>query len=477
MKKYFLFAFLALLFLAANDWAYLCVAAEDTAVLARVNGEVITEDALQDRLKAVHSQKSGMPSEGGAGSIEISQVVAAMIDERLMIQEARRVELDKNRDFGRRVESFVATQSILRLRKEEVLDRISVSEEGILEYFKEQYGNDGKVDQERFLRAKGRIERKLKKKQEKELSDGFVSQLKEKADIWIDREVVEQFDLENDYAGTKTAIGLVNSEPVLLNDFSHDVKQAVKKQPKRSRALGGKGKRGEKLDALKKDILERLVTYKLIEQEAVGRNYMQTPYFVAMVEKRKEALLVDAFKAKLVYPLAIPKEKELTQYYDEHIDEFKEEYEVWIREMRFQDRTEAEKILRELGQGASFEFLETQVSEALVARREKVWLRVDRFPPTVRKAVGGLKIGEFSDVIAHGRKFKIIKLKGKRGGKPIEFSKIVERVRRVVVRKRFQEVLSEYMARLRKASKIKIHEKALKKIEERYWKALPEEIQ
>jgi parvulin-like peptidyl-prolyl isomerase len=224
----------------------------------------------------------------------------------------------------------------------------------------------------------------------------------------------------------------------------------------------------ERRKALKAKTLDRLITYKLIEQEALRRDYTNGSDFVDMVEKRRQTLLVNEFKGKLVYPLAIPTEEELRRYYNEHKDEFKKGYEVWFRHMRFQDRIEAEKILEELKQGADFEFLAAQTLEGARAKRGDVWVRIEVLSPAVRKALGQLKVGEFSDIIADGRQFKIVKLKGRRGGEPIEFCKVVERLKRVVGREKFEKVLSEYLSRLRNTSKIKLYKKAIQEIEEQY---------
>jgi foldase protein PrsA len=163
----------------------------------------------------------------------------------------------------------------------------------------------------------------------------------------------------------------------------------------------------------------------------------------------------------------------LTQYYEEHKENFKEGYEVWIGEMTFEAREEAEKILKELRQGAGFEFLAAQASARQMPKRGDVWVLVDRFSRPVREALKRLKVGEISDVIADGRRFKILKLKGKRGGEPIGFSEVVEDLKRIVGEKKFEERLSDYLARLRESARIKINHSAVKQVGQRYWKDSP----
>ncbi|MHC4474135.1 MAG: peptidylprolyl isomerase [Planctomycetota bacterium] len=477
MRKVFSFVFFIFVLLPQANLQCLHAASEKNTLLAEVNGETIEESSLQQKIKTIHKNVPGVRPEGGAGSLDISDIVEDMIDERLMIQEARRAELDRSGDFEKKMASFVARQSILRLREEVVFDKIRIGEEEILDYFKRHHEKESQAHEGVPERLRKRIEKKLRKAKEKELSDSFVAQLRNKSNIWIDEELVDLLDSERNYTGEKSVIGRINGEAILLSDYLQDIRQAVQRQAKMLRRLNDKSEIEKRRKALKAKTLDRLITYKLIEQEALRRDYTQGSDFVDMVEKRKESLLVNEFKAKLVYPLAIPTEEELRAYYNEHIDEFKKGYEVWFRHMRFQDRIEAEKILEELKQGADFEFLAAQTSEGARAKRGNVWVRIEVLSPTVRKALGQLKVGGFTDIIADGRQFKIVKLKGRRGGEPIEFSKVVERLKRVVGREKFEKVLSEYLSRVRNTSKIKLYKKAIEEVEEKYWNNLPKETE
>ena len=158
----------------------------------------------------------------------------------------------------------------------------------------------------------------------------------------------------------------------------------------------------------------------------------------------------------------------MTQYYREHINDYKKGYEVWFKEMIFQTDKDAEKALKELKQGASFEFLAARVSEKWKPRQGAVWVNADSFSPAIKNELNRLKPGEISEVIADDRQYKIIKLKGKRGGEPIEFSKVINTIKKITWQNNFDKALSRYLTKLRKVSAIKINKKALKKIEEQY---------
>ena len=474
MKKLFVFV-LFVFCMAGVVYMVMPCAAMDTAVLAEVNGEAINKDALQKRIKAIHRNKPQMRPEGGAGGIKILDIVEEMIDERLIIQDAYRVELDRSADFTKKIESFMTTQSIIRLRKEVVLDKINISDQDILDYFKEHYEKDGPTPEGMFEKVVTQIKKKLRKEKEKVLSDNFISEIRKQADIWIDSDLINLLDAEKNYTGKKSVVATISGDIIPLNDFLHDMKQAAQKRARMYLMIENKQQLEEMQNDLKEEILDSLITYKLIEQEALKRNYAKDPLFMNIVKKRKDQLLINEFKAKTIYPLTIPTKNELTQYYEDHIDDFKKGYEVWYKEMIFLASEDAEKALKELKQGASFEFLAAQVSEKWIPRQRTVWVNADSFSPAIRKELNRLEAGKITEVIADNKQYKIIKLKGKRGGEPIEFSGVVDRLKKIVGQKNFDKMLSKYLTELRDVSKIKINKKALKLIQKKYRQKLSEE--
>ena len=473
MKKLFIFALFVFFMVGVANTVVPCCAAMDAAVLAEVNGEIIAEGALQEKLKDIHKNKPQMRAEDGVGDIKILHLVEEIIDNRLMIQEAYRVELDESADFTKKIESYVTVQSILSLRKDEVLDKINISDQDIIDYFKEHYEKDGPTPEGMFEKVEKRIRKNLRKEKEKELSDNFVAGLRKKADIWIDSELFDLLDPEKNYTGKKSVVARVNGETIPLDDFLHDLKQTVQRQARMFRQLKDEAQIQKMRKDIKQNVMDSLITYKLIEQEALKRKYVNDHVFMDIIEKRKERLLIGEFRAKIIYPLSVPTKNELTQYYEKHIDNFKKGYEVRFSEMIFQQQEDAENAHKELKQGANFEFLAPLVSEKWMPRQGGVWVNVDRLSPAIKKEFDRMNIGQTSDVIADGGEYRIIKLKDKRGGEPIEFFKLVDTLKKIVGKKNFDKMLSEYLAKLRDISKIRINKKALKLIEKKYWKKPP----
>ena len=165
-RSFFLASFIFFLLPQANLQCLHAASAKNT-VLAEVNGETIDQNTLHEKINSIHRYKAGIRPEGGAGSLDISDIVEGMIDERLMIQEARRAELDRSGDFEKKMASFVARQSVLRLRKEVVFDKIRIGEEEVLDYFKRHHEKERKDHEGVPEQLRKRIEQKLRKEKEK----------------------------------------------------------------------------------------------------------------------------------------------------------------------------------------------------------------------------------------------------------------------------------------------------------------------
>jgi parvulin-like peptidyl-prolyl isomerase len=224
----------------------------------------------------------------------------------------------------------------------------------------------------------------------------------------------------------------------------------------------------EKWKAFNQQILDSLITYELVEQEALQRNYMNDPLFKQDVEAYKDNLLINLFKQEMILPRAIPSEEELQEYYDTHKDEFKKDDEVWFSEMTFANSDAAKAALKELQEGADFEFLASQDALSKIRPGIHVWTPLGHLSAEMREGIKDLDVGGLSDVIKDSRKYKIIKLKGRREREPEAFARIIDQVRQVLVKRKFNQWLQEYLEALRNVSSIYVHKKLLNKLTERY---------
>lgn len=373
------------------------------------NYRINTSD-LHEKISGIHRQKS--MAKNKAGAINIEKIVNNMIDERLFIQEARKVKLNEDLFFKEKVKNYIIKHSVIKLRREEVTDKIS------------------------------------SKEQEADRANKYVAELKSKAKVWIDAKLIDSpLDLLSKDHDANIIIAKVDKKPILLKDFLNEANRRKTK--------------------INEKILDSLITYELVEQEALKRNYIKEPSFNQKVNNYEENLLLNLFKQKIIFPRAIPTERELKEYYEINKDDFKKDDKFWFSEMTFSNLREATDVLKELEQGADFEFMVRKLSIA-TRTGANVWVPSKRFSLNMKNALNELKIGKISKVIQDKRTYKIIKLKGKRQGKHEDFFRVKDKIKRIVGKINFDKWTKKYLKQLRDAAHIHINKKLLDELMEKY---------
>ncbi len=108
----------------------------DTAhIAAYVDNDPITIGDIEYSLQVAH-RREDMSSATG---INISDYLNTLIDERLLVHEAGRMNLDRHPELIQKVDAYVLRESVVRLYSEEILSKVTVSEEDITDYFKKEY--------------------------------------------------------------------------------------------------------------------------------------------------------------------------------------------------------------------------------------------------------------------------------------------------------------------------------------------------
>jgi len=433
-------------------------------VIAVVNGEAIDEDYLLEIIRDIHMDKSRSFPRGEAAGIDIKEIIENLINERLITQEAVRLGFDQTPEVIQGVQNFLEINSIIKMRQE-VLDKVEVSREEIREHFSSTYTGDENELEASLEALKDRISRSIRKEKESRLKFEFLENLRQLADIQVDWELIQEFNPGQPYSGDKQRVATVNGEPIFLEEFTSDLLAlAHSRQPFIKEQDGQE----QWLEELKESVLNRLIGLELIRQEALRQNYLSEADFARVIQKRKHALLRDMFKQRIILPLSQPTEEEKKQYYLEHPDKFRSNYQAWFSEMVFKDRQKAEQVLDELRQGADFEYLATQVTLMGTARRY-VWVNSNNLPQEIRSALDQMQEGEISEVVQSGRNHVILKLRGKRGKEVLEYSKVAGSIEEMVRKEKFEKVIDEYVHRLREMSDIVIQARAVETINKRIW--------
>jgi parvulin-like peptidyl-prolyl isomerase len=104
-------------------------------VLAVVDGDIITKGDLQYALQIAHRREDL----SSAKSLDMEEYVQKLIDEMLIVQETQRMGLEEDPVIRKKVDSYVLRESVVRLYDEEIIRKVSVTEEEIKEHYMENY--------------------------------------------------------------------------------------------------------------------------------------------------------------------------------------------------------------------------------------------------------------------------------------------------------------------------------------------------
>ena len=109
--------------------------AQKDMVLALVDGDPITEGDLKYSLTVAH-RKEDLSS---AGYLDISRYVNKLIDDRLFVHEARTDGMDQLPEIKQAIEAYLLRESVVRLHKEEIVDKVSITEDEMRDYYRKNY--------------------------------------------------------------------------------------------------------------------------------------------------------------------------------------------------------------------------------------------------------------------------------------------------------------------------------------------------
>jgi peptidyl-prolyl cis-trans isomerase C len=108
---------------------------EGTDALAWVDGEPVTREDIGYSLQIAHRREDL----SHAKEFDISQYLQRLIDDRLIVQEARRMGMEDSPDIQKKVQEYVLRESVVRLYNEDIVGKISVSGEEVADYYRENY--------------------------------------------------------------------------------------------------------------------------------------------------------------------------------------------------------------------------------------------------------------------------------------------------------------------------------------------------
>ncbi|MBI5328741.1 MAG: SurA N-terminal domain-containing protein [Deltaproteobacteria bacterium] len=345
--------------------------------IAKIGNEVITKDEFLDeinKLRKSNRTDKALPDQSPVAIQDADKLLGELIDNKLMSIEAKSLGLDKETDFIISMDTYVINLFLERLRQDEVLNKITVADEEIEDYYQEQLkrmaqekpdkekDNRKKMDAVKEETNKGadisdkkkeprnvpamdkeEIKKLFLNEKSKAREREYFAEIRQKAEVKIHDESLTALSLDKAELLDKP-IAKVNGESILgmevLSSFYV------------SKALS---------EGIIRDALDRRILHKILDHEAMSRKYWDDNEIKTKIKKYRDMQLIEQFKRKMIFPEVKVDEKDILRYYDENRERYRGYNKVLLRMIHITDKEEAEVLYDGLKNGADFSYLARDV--------------------------------------------------------------------------------------------------------------------
>ena len=225
-------------------------------------------------------------------------------------------------------------------------------------------------------------------------------------------------------------VALIGEEEITRQDLEQDLKRIPE------------GRR----ETLKHKVLDDLIEARVFAREARKVGLHEDPQVMESLEKTTKETLARNFVRKHVDKKAEPSEEEQRKYYDEHMDQFVVPDGVMIREIVLKEKEQAEAVLKELKQGASFEELarKKSIARSWKTRGRLGWRFKGKMDPELENVAFGLEKGKLSDIIKIKEGYQIIKVLDKSDKRQMPFEETRPRIRTGLFREKKNDLVHKF---------------------------------
>lgn len=421
--------------------------------LAIIDDEVITIDDFESYLRDFHITKNQkmltQEKEKTIAFEDLKNLLDKLIEDRLIIREALQTGLDEDPNFKKALNEYILSESVRKLYEEEIRKKINITDDDLKSLYHNMTGKE--VSDEEFPKIKGALEKKLRREREEELSKDYLSMLRQRYLVKINHELLKEVDLN----GTTTEIVEKRGNEVIVE--IDDEKMTLSEFINLSKTYSDKDK-----DRILNDWIDR----KLIEKEALKRNYINDSNFKKGVDHFKRLLLRNLFIQKVIIPQIIITEEDLKRYYEENKDKFKVPVRYYLAQITTNSTKEAQEIMNALKNNADFQMLAKKKSLDIFADEGgKIgWITKDRLIKPIAEKIDEMKIGDF-EMFEINNYYLIIKLLDKTKEVFYPFDFVKDQIKNDLLEQKINESLKRYAEEIKKEITIRVDENALKEIE------------
>lgn len=215
-------------------------------------------------------------------------------------------------------------------------------------------------------------------------------------------------------------------------------------------------------------LLEQLVEKRLVVQAAKDLGYEEDDLVKERVTSTRERAIKKQYYTKEYLSKIKIKEEEIKQYYEDHKEDFIKSARADVYHIQLDTQSEAEKVLNQLKNGASFEELAKKYStDEMTGKKGGDIGSVFEGRPIPRigrseefsQVVFSLESGEYSDTIVETDKgYHIIKVENKTERSYKSLDQVREKVEHDLIRERREALYEEWQAEMEDEYDIKLYE-------------------
>ena len=455
--------------------------------IAKIGDEVITRDEFVAEINKLHKSNrvgKSLSEQTSFAMQDFDKFLNELIDNKFMAMEAKNLGFDKEADFIMNMDNYALNLFLARLRQDEILNKIKVEDKEIENYYQEQLKKkeeekkkaQEKIDKEKVEQGKTDTAKKEaddsdKKEEPQKISAGdkeairkgllneksrarekeYFAAIREKAKVKIDNEALSAlFPDKNELFGK--VVAQVNGESIYGIDVLSNVNVSKAKD-----------------EEVKKEALDKLILYKILDHEAMARGYGEEEDIKIKIKEYREQQLIDQFKRKAVLPAIKVEEKNILAYYDANKERYKESDRVRLKMIQVMDKEEARVIYDDLKKGADFSYLarEKSIDPSREGGGDIGWVSINQLLGDIKKAVEEAKEGALLGPFPLGTGYVIVEFRGIEKGAYIPLDKVRSEIDKEIGTERFNAALNGYIKRLRETVPVEINRKELDKMQGR----------
>jgi len=219
-----------------------------------------------------------------------------------------------------------------------------------------------------------------------------------------------------------------------------------------------------KLQLTKSNVLDQIISEKLLIQEAKNRGLEQDKDVLEQIKNTTEQILVQSLIEKEIIGKVKVDDQEALTYYEENKDNFITKEQVYLYNILVETEEVAKDILEKLKSGVDFIEIAKEKSTGPSAAQggDLGYISKGDLIPEIENVVFALEIGNISDIIKSQYGFHILKVTDKKPEVLKTFEEVKEEIVPTLLSTKQKEAFDNLLEELKSQVTIEINEEALK---------------